>query len=48
MVELVGDKTLHISRLKQLIAKLVASPDLRSQYRREIEFPVERRYATYS
>lgn len=48
VVELAGDKTLHISRLKQVIAKLVASPDFRSRYRRKIEFPVERRYAAYA
>lgn len=47
VVELVGDRTLHISRLKQIISKLIASPDYRSRYRREIEFPVERKYAVY-
>ena len=48
IVELSGDRTLHVSRLKQLIAKLTTSSDLRSQYQNKIEFPIDRNYAEYT
>jgi hypothetical protein len=48
IVELSADQTLHISRLKQLITKLIASPEFRSRYQRQIEFPVDRKYAVYA
>lgn len=47
VIELVGDKTRHVSRLKQLISKVLASPEHRIPYRRNIQFPVERRYGSY-
>jgi len=38
---------IHYSRVKTLIAKLVASPTLRKQYRRELSFPLERHYLEF-
>lgn len=37
----------HFSRLRALVKKLVSDPDLRSQYRRELHFPLERHYSDY-
>ena len=48
IIELSADRTLHVSRLKQLIAKLVASSDFRSRYQRKIKFPIDRNYAAYT
>jgi hypothetical protein len=47
IIELVGDRTRHVSRIKQLMAKLVTDPEFRARYRRDILFPVERKYAAY-
>ncbi len=38
---------IRYSRVKALIAKLVASPTLRKQYRRELSFPLERQYSEF-
>jgi hypothetical protein len=48
VVELAGGSTLHVSRLKQLIGRLVAQPDYRRRFRTQLEFPVEREYANYA
>jgi len=40
-------KAVHISKIKALIRKLVADPSLRTKFRREIQFPLERHYAEY-
>src|SRR5215203_496771 len=37
----------HFSRIKSLISKLVADPDLRKKYRRDLQFPLERYYSGY-
>jgi hypothetical protein len=42
VIELVGDKTRYVSRLKQIIAKLVVSPEYRARHRRQLQLPVER------
>ena len=47
VIELEGNLTVHISRLKQIISKLLASAEYRAQYRRPLQFPVERRYGSY-
>ena len=47
VVEFRGDQALHVSRLKQVIAKLVSSSEYRLRFRRDLEFPVEAKYATY-
>jgi hypothetical protein len=39
--------TVHFSRLKKLIEKLVADPALRRLHRRDLSFPLERHYAGY-
>jgi hypothetical protein len=44
VVELVGDQTLDVSRLRQRIAKLVSSPEYRQRFHRELRFPIERHY----
>ena len=40
--------TLHVSRLHRLIDKLVADPNLPLKYRRELVFPLERKYSEYA
>jgi len=47
VIEMKADQTRHISRLKQVIAKLVSDPKYRARYTRPIEFPVEQKYAEY-
>lgn len=47
MIEMKADQTRHISRLKQVIAKLVKDPQYRARYARSIDFPVEHKYAQY-
>src|SRR5687768_8430307 len=37
----------HITALRSFIEKLVASPKLRSTYRRELRFPLDRHYPDY-
>ena len=44
LVELKGDQILHITRLKQRIAKLVHNRMYRQQFRCTLTFPVERYY----
>lgn len=39
--------SLHVTRLHDLIEKLVADPDMREVHRRDLRFPVERHYAHY-
>jgi hypothetical protein len=39
--------TVPYTRIKNLIIKLVAEPDLRAKYKREVQFPLERYYSTY-
>jgi hypothetical protein len=38
---------LHVSKLRDLIRKLVADPSLREKHRCELKFPLERHYADY-
>ena len=40
-------KSVHVSKLHQLIGKLVADPRLREQHKRELRFPLERHYSQY-
>ena len=47
VIEMKSDQVRHISRLKQVIAKLVKNPEYRARYNHEIEFPVEHKYAAY-
>jgi hypothetical protein len=47
VVLLLPGKTLHISRLRTLIQKVVADQTFRDQYRRELNFPLERHYVDY-
>jgi hypothetical protein len=44
-VEYVGDRTKHISRLKQVISRLLKDTDFRSRHLRPLRFPIERHYA---
>ena len=37
--------TVHFSRIRTLIAKLVADPNKREQHKRELRFPLERYYS---
>jgi hypothetical protein len=39
--------SLHVSRLRMLIQKLVADPALRKKHKRELCFPLERHYSDY-
>jgi hypothetical protein len=47
-IEFVGDQTLHVTRLRQLIEKLVKQPKFRAKHRRGLRFPVERAYREYA
>lgn len=47
VVVLPPGKTVHYSRIRSLIEKLVADSKLRSKYQREIQFPLERHYPGY-
>jgi hypothetical protein len=47
VVVLIPGSEMHVSRLKQMIANLVADPRLREKYRRELRFPLERHYSEY-
>lgn len=47
VIELVGHKTRHVSRLKQIIAKLLVSRGYRARHRRQLQLPVERNYSMY-
>jgi hypothetical protein len=47
VVVLPSGKTMHYSRIRSLIEKLVADSTLRSKYRRDIQFPLERHYPEY-
>jgi hypothetical protein len=40
-------ESIHVSKLRQLIEKLVSDPLFRKQYEREISFPLERHYSDY-
>lgn len=40
-------KTMHYSRIRSLIDKLVADPNLRKQYERRLQFPLERHYPNF-
>jgi hypothetical protein len=44
-VELAGDQTLHISKLKQRMNKIVANPEYRVKYLKELIFPIEKHYS---
>jgi|KBSSwiS6_1023812.scaffolds.fasta_scaffold248744_1 hypothetical protein len=44
-VEYVADQTMHISRLKQVMARLVKDTEFRSRHLRPLLFPIERHYA---
>ena len=37
----------HIRRIRARIEKLVADPDIRELYKRDLKFPLERHYAEY-
>jgi hypothetical protein len=43
--EFAVDQTLHVSKLKQRIQKLVKDPSYRGRFVRELAFPVERHYS---
>ena len=43
-VEYTGHQTKHISRLKQVIARLVKDPEYRARHLHPLRFPIERHY----
>lgn len=44
-LEFSNDKTLHISKLKQRINKIITNPEYRQKFLRELNFPVEKHYS---
>lgn len=46
-IELAGDSTLHVSRIRQLIAKIVTQKAFRVRHLRKLRFPIERHYGEY-
>lgn len=47
VVLLLKGKTLHVSKIYQLIDKLTADPGLRKRHARELNFPLNRHYLEY-
>jgi len=47
LVEFQGSSTLHVRKIKDVIARLVTKADFRRRHAVRLEFPVEKRYATY-
>jgi hypothetical protein len=43
-VEFAATQTLHVSKLKQRMQKIVADSSYRSQHLRELKFPIEKHY----
>jgi hypothetical protein len=43
--EFAGDQSLHVSKLKQRMRKIVTDPAYGDRFRRELQFPVERHYS---
>ena len=44
VVELLGDRARHVSRLKGLFRKIASDVEYREKYYCDLEFPVERHY----
>ena len=44
-LEYAADQTMHISRLKQVMTRLVKDSQFRSRHLRPLRFPIERHYA---
>jgi len=47
VLELIGERAVHRRRLKDVIHRLVARADFRGRHLVNLEFPVEKKYATY-
>ena len=47
-IEMAADKTLHVSRIRQVMTKVVQQPAYRARFVRELRFPVERHYSRYA
>jgi len=47
-VELDSKHTLHISKIKQRIMKIVSDEGYRSKYLQELDFPIEKHYSNGS
>jgi hypothetical protein len=47
VVLLVAGKSVHVSKLHQLIDKLVSDRNFRERHRRDLSFPLERHYSEY-
>jgi hypothetical protein len=47
VLELTGCNLKHVSRIRQIMQKILLKPDYRAKYHRSLAFPVERNYATY-
>lgn len=46
-VLLAGERSQPYSSIRNLVDKLVAHPEVRERYRRELRFPLERHYAEF-
>ena len=44
IMELSADKVLHISKIKQRMVKILADPEYRKQFYKELYFPIEKHY----
>jgi hypothetical protein len=44
LAEFAADQTLHVSKIKQRMQKIVTDSAYRAQYLRELKFPVEKHY----
>ena len=42
--EFATDQTLHVSKIKQRMQKIITDEEYRSQYLRKLKFPVEKHY----
>lgn len=43
--EFAGDQTLHITKIKQRIRKIVTDSSYRDRFQRQLDFPIERHYS---
>ena len=43
--EFVAEQSLHITKVKQKMRKIVTDPAYRDKFRRDLKFPVERHYS---
>ncbi len=44
-LEFAGNQTLHVSKIKQRMNKIISNPEYRRKFLRELNFPLEKNYS---